>query len=67
MILVATTMIVRSQGDQATASAQRQLTGSERSRNGYYSLSINSNRIIAAYKIVKAHVLMVSVLILKPL
>lgn len=53
MILVATTMIVRSQGDRTTASAQeatnRGLSAAETGITRYQSL-INSNRAIATYK-----------------
>jgi len=52
MILVATTMIVRSQGDQVTASAQKEtargLSAAETGITQYQSL-INNNRGIATY------------------
>lgn len=53
MLLVGTTMIVRSQGDQTTASAQkatsRGLSAAETGITQYQSL-INNNRAIATYK-----------------
>lgn len=52
MILIATTMVVRSQGDKVTASAQkatnRALSAAETGITRYQSL-INNNRVIAMY------------------
>lgn len=52
MILIAATLLIRSQGDQVTASAQkatsRSLSAAEIGINRYQSL-INNNRVIATY------------------